>query len=51
MTIRLILADDHPIFRDGLVRASEETGVLRVVGVGGTADEAVALWQSTRMWH
>jgi DNA-binding NarL/FixJ family response regulator len=43
MTIRLILADDHPIFRDGLVHSIEETGVFEVVGVGGTADEAVAL--------
>ncbi|MCO4848764.1 MAG: response regulator transcription factor [Yoonia sp.] len=43
MTIRIILADDHPIFRDGLVNSIEETGVFEVVGVGGTADEAVAL--------
>lgn len=43
MTIRIILADDHPIFRDGLVNSIEETGVFEVVGVGGSADEAVAL--------
>ena len=43
MTIRVILADDHPIFRDGLVRSITETGEFEVVGVGGTADEAVAL--------
>jgi len=43
MTIRLILADDHPIFRDGLVSSIEETGAFEVVGVGGSADEAVAL--------
>jgi two-component system nitrate/nitrite response regulator NarL len=43
MTIRLILADDHPIFRDGLVSSIEETGDFKVVGVGGSADEAVAL--------
>ncbi len=43
MTIRLILADDHPIFRDGLVSSIEETGEFEVVGVGGTADEAVTL--------
>lgn len=43
MTIRIILADDHPIFRDGLVHSIEETGHFSVVGVGETADEAVAL--------
>ena len=43
MTIRIVLADDHPIFRDGLVRSLEEGGRFEVVGAGGTADEAVAL--------
>lgn len=42
MTIRVVLADDHPIFRDGLVRSLEESG-FAVVGTGGSADEAVAL--------
>lgn len=43
MTIRLGSADDHPIFRDGLVSSIEETGEFEVVGVCGSADEAVAL--------
>jgi DNA-binding NarL/FixJ family response regulator len=43
MTIRLILADDHPIFRDGLISSIEESGEFKVVGVGSTADDAVAL--------
>lgn len=43
MTIRVVLADDHPIFRDGLVRSLEESGRFAVVGTGGSADEAVAL--------
>jgi two-component system nitrate/nitrite response regulator NarL len=43
MTIRVVLADDHPIFRDGLVRSLEESGQFSVVGTGGNADEAVAL--------
>ena len=43
MTIRVVLADDHPIFRDGLVRSLEESGRFAVVGTGGNADEAVAL--------
>lgn len=43
MTIRLILADDHPIFRDGLVQSITETGEFDVVGVGGSAQEAIDL--------
>ncbi len=43
MTIRVVLADDHPIFREGLVRSLEESGRFTVVGTGGSADEAVAL--------
>jgi DNA-binding NarL/FixJ family response regulator len=43
MSIRIVLADDHPIFRDGLTQSIEETGVFKVVGVGGSADEAVQL--------
>lgn len=43
MAIRIILADDHPIFRGGLVHSIEETGDFEVVGVGASADEAVDL--------
>lgn len=43
MTIRIVLADDHPIFRNGLIQSIEETRAFKVVGVGGTADEAVEL--------
>lgn len=43
MSIRVVLADDHPIFRDGLVRTLEERGVFTVVGSAASADEAVAL--------
>ena len=43
MAIRLILADDHPIFREGLVQSITETGEFEVLGVGETAEEAVAL--------
>jgi len=48
MTISLVLADDHPIFRDGLVNSIEETGEFIVVGVGGSADDAVALSEKHR---
>jgi DNA-binding NarL/FixJ family response regulator len=43
MVIKVVLADDHPIFRDGLIRSLEETGEFEVVGVGASAQEAVDL--------
>ena len=43
MTIPTLLADDHPIFREGLVRTLEESGAFAIVGTAGTADEAVAM--------
>ncbi len=43
MVIKVILADDHPIFRDGLIRSLEETGEFKVLGAGGSAQEAVML--------
>ena len=47
MTIRIVLADDHPIFREGLVRSLEEAG-FAVLGAGASADEAVALVERHR---
>jgi two-component system nitrate/nitrite response regulator NarL len=41
--ITTVLADDHPIFREGLARTLEESGLFAVVGAAGGADEAVAL--------
>lgn len=43
MTIKLIVADDHPIFRDGLVQSLSETGEFDVVATGASAAEAVEL--------
>lgn len=43
MTLKVILADDHPIFRDGLVKSIESTSEFDVVGVGESADDAVRL--------
>lgn len=46
--IRVVIADDHPIFRDGLARSLEDTGEFEVVGVGESAAEAIALSQQFR---
>ncbi|MGC3940360.1 response regulator [Roseobacter sp. EG26] len=43
MTITMIVADDHPIFRDGLVQSLSETGEFDVIGTGATAQEAIAM--------
>lgn len=43
MVIKVVLADDHPIFRDGLVRSLEETGEFKVLAAGESAPEAVEL--------
>ncbi|WP_425050319.1 response regulator [Psychromarinibacter sp. S121] len=43
MTITILVADDHPIFRDGLVRSLEEDDRFSVVGVASSAAEAIGL--------
>jgi DNA-binding NarL/FixJ family response regulator len=41
--IRILVVDDHPIVRDGLVTVLQDQADLHVVGSVGTAEEAVAL--------
>ena len=40
---RIVIADDHPIFRDGLRKLLEEAPGLEVVGEAAHGDEAVRL--------
>jgi DNA-binding NarL/FixJ family response regulator len=47
-TVRIVMADDHPIFRDGLRRLLEAEPDLTVVGEAVDADEAIHL---TRTLH
>ncbi len=41
--VRLVVADDHPLYREGVVRTLAEQPDLDVVGEGATAAEAVSL--------
>ncbi|MCL1899932.1 MAG: response regulator transcription factor [Promicromonosporaceae bacterium] len=43
MTIRIVVADDHPIVRAGIVGMLEDEDDLEVVGEAGNGEEAVAL--------
>ncbi len=42
-TIRVVVVDDHPLFRGGVVRTLQEADDFEVLGEGGSAEEAVAL--------
>ncbi|MGE0312005.1 MAG: response regulator [Lautropia sp.] len=42
-TIRVVVVDDHPLFRGGVVRTLQEADDFEVLGEGGSADDAVAL--------
>lgn len=46
--IRVLLADDHPLFRDGLRGMLEAAGDFEVLGEATTGEEAVALTASLR---
>lgn len=41
--IRVLVADDHPMFRDGVVRALQQGGAIRVVAQASSAGEALRL--------
>ena len=43
VVIRLVLAEDHPIYRDGLVRSLSDAGGIAVVGVAKDGEEAAAV--------
>ena len=41
--IRVVVADDHPLFREGVARTLTESGQFEVVGQGASGREAVAM--------
>lgn len=46
--IRVLVADDHGVVREGLVTMIKQQPDLKVVGDTGRADEVVRLWQETK---
>lgn len=44
--IRVLVADDHPIYRDGLARTLADAGDIEVIGTAGDGEEAVARVQA-----
>ncbi len=46
--IRIIVADDHPLYREGVARILSEARPLVVVGQAGSADEAVEVTLAQR---
>jgi two-component system nitrate/nitrite response regulator NarL len=45
--IRVLVVDDHAMFRDGIIRVLESDPAISVVGQSGSATEAVALLEKS----
>src|SRR4051794_16715609 len=46
--IKVVIVDDHPLFRTGVARTLEEAGRFEIVGQGASADDAVRLAREVR---
>jgi two-component system, NarL family, nitrate/nitrite response regulator NarL len=46
--LRVVIADDHPLYRDGVARTLAERAAFQVLGVCGSADDAVLLAERHR---
>ena len=42
-TIRIVLADDHPIYRDGVARTLADAGGIDVIGQASDGRQALAM--------
>jgi len=41
--VRIVIADDHPLYREGVARSLNESGAFEVVGEAGSGREAVEM--------
>ncbi|GIF45480.1 LuxR family two component transcriptional regulator [Asanoa ferruginea] len=48
MTVRVVVADDHPLFREGLRALIQDAPGVTLVGVAGDGDEAVEVTLAER---
>ncbi len=46
--IRILIADDHPLYREGIVFALEQAPNIQIVGQAGSAQDTVELARRTR---
>jgi DNA-binding NarL/FixJ family response regulator len=46
--VRIVVIDDHPLYRDGVVRTLSENDGLEVVAEGASADDAIRLCSEHR---
>jgi two-component system nitrate/nitrite response regulator NarL len=42
-SLTIAIVDDHPFYRDGVMRALQKARGVRIVGTGGSADDAVRI--------
>jgi len=47
-TIRLMVADDHPVVRAGIVTMLDTASDIEIIGVAASAEDAVALAEVER---
>ena len=45
-TISLVIVDDHPLWREGVIATLQSDEDIRVIGEGGSAEEALSLCSS-----
>jgi DNA-binding NarL/FixJ family response regulator len=46
--MRIAVVDDHPLFREGVIRSLAETGRFTVVGEGGSSTDAIRIATEAR---
>lgn len=46
--LRVVIADDHPVYRDGIIRALTESGRYEIVGEAGDGEAALRLIERHR---